>query len=289
MQKNWKNYKKSPIQTKDLAKYLGQGLLTAEGDHWRTQRKLIQPAFHKKHIEHLLTVIKQTIVDELISIEPNKDIDVLPMFSNLAFKVVVKALFSNAASDSEIKLLQDVTEENQEMLVKELRQPYLAWYFKHFGIIEKHLSRSKDSRDVLQTIINKRRNSSVEYNDLLDMLLQTRYDDGSQMSDEQLIDEILVLFVAGHETTANALSFAVQLLAQHPNWQTKVVEQYQQVLEQHDADIMSAIAMSPYAKQVVEETLRLYPPAYFIDRVNIEDDSFKTYQLKKKVVFYYLL
>jgi hypothetical protein len=282
LQKNWKNYKKSPIQTKDLAKYLGQGLLTAEGDHWRTQRKLIQPAFHKKHIEHLLTVIKQTIVDELVSIKPNKDIDVLPMFSNLAFKVVVKALFSNAASDSEIKLLQDVTEENQEMLVKELRQPYLAWYFKHFGIIEKHLSRSKDSRDVLQTIIDKRRNSSVEYNDLLDMLLQTRYDDGSQMSDEQLIDEILVLFVAGHETTANALSFAVQLLAQHPNWQIKVVEQYQQVLEQHDTDLMSAIAMSAYAKQVVEETLRLYPPAYFIDRVNIEDDSFKTYQFKKE-------
>jgi hypothetical protein len=158
----------------------------------------------------------------------------------------------------------------------------LAWYFKHFGIIEKHLSRSKDSRDVLQTIIDKRRNSSVEYNDLLDMLLQTRYDDGSQMSDEQLIDEILVLFVAGHETTANALSFAVQLLAQHPNWQIKVVEQYQQVLEQHDTDLMSAIAMSAYAKQVVEETLRLYPPAYFIDRVNIEDDSFKTYQFKKE-------
>ncbi|WP_418510660.1 cytochrome P450 [Corallibacter sp.] len=282
LQKNWKNYKKSPIQTKDLAKYLGKGLLTAEGNHWRTQRKLIQPAFHKKHIEHLLTVIKETIIDELKRIQPNKDIDVLPMFSNLAFKVVVKALFSNAASESEIKLLQDVTEENQEMLVKELRQPYLSWYFKHFGIIEKHLSRTKASRDILQAIIDKRRNSSTVYNDLLDMLLQTRYDDGSQMSDEQLIDEILVLFVAGHETTANALSFSVQLLAQHPDWQKKVAQQYKQVLEQHDTDIMSAISMSSYSKQVVEETLRLYPPAYFIDRVNLEDDSFKNYQFKKE-------
>lgn len=281
LQKNWKNYTKSPIQTKDLAKYLGEGLLTAEGELWRTQRKLIQPAFHKKHLEQLMATIKDTIVAEIEHIKTDAEVDVLPFFSDMAFKVVVKSLFSNAASDEEIQTLQDVTEENQQMLVKELRQPYLRWYFKSFGIIKKHLSRSEESRNILLNIINKRKQSGEKFNDLLDMLLDTRYDDGSQMSEEQLIDEILVLFVAGHETTANALSFAVQLLAQHSNWQNKIVSEYQSVLKQNDGNIMQTVGMSQMAKLVVEETLRLYPPAYFMDRVNIEDDSFGDYSFKK--------
>ncbi|RSK39780.1 cytochrome P450 [Mangrovimonas spongiae] len=281
LQKNWKNYTKSPIQTKDLAKYLGNGLLTSEGEHWRKQRKLIQPAFHKKHLENLIATIKETIIEELHSIQTGIDMDVLPFFSDLAFKVVVKSLFSNAASDAEIKTLQEVTEENQNMLVKELRQPYLKWYFESFGIIKKHLSRTKESRNILQGIINRRKQSKIQYNDLLDMLLNARYEDGSSMDNDQLIDEILVLFVAGHETTANTLSFTVQLLAQHAKWQEKVALEYQTIIKNKDTDILTAVTQSQLAKQVIEESLRLYPPAYFIDRVNIQDDEFNGYQLKK--------
>ena len=284
LQKHWKNYKKSPIQTKDLAKYLGKGLLTAEGDHWKRQRKLIQPAFHKKHLESLVVTIKQTIVEELNQLKEDVAFDVLPFFSNLAFKVVVKALFSNAATDEEIKTLQEVTEENQQMLVKELRQPYLKWYFKSFGVIKKQLARTQASRDILQDIIERRKQSKTQNNDLLDMLLGARYDDGSVMENEQLIDEILVLFVAGHETTANALSFAVQLLAHHPEWQEKVADQHQDILSQNPT-VMEELLKSQLVKQLIEETLRLYPPAYFIDRVNIEPDVCHGYQFKKGTNF----
>ena len=281
LQKNWKNYKKSTIQTEDLAKYLGQGLLTSEDKFWKRQRKLIQPAFHKKHLENLTGVIKETIISELSKIKANIQVDVLPLFSDLAFKVVVKSLFTNAATESEIKILQEVTEENQLMLVKELRQPYLKWYFNSFGIINKHLKRSQESREVLRTIIERRQQSKIKYYDLLDMLLMARYEDDTAMSMEQLIDEILVLFVAGHETTANSLSFTVQLLAQHPEWQKKIRVQYQDVLSNENADSMTAIMQSQLAKQVIDESLRLYPPAYFIDRVNIEDDAFNGYRFKK--------
>ncbi|KJD35526.1 cytochrome P450 [Tamlana sedimentorum] len=279
-QRNWKNYKKSAIQTEDLAKYLGKGLLTSEGEHWKKQRKLVQPAFHKKHLESLMLTIKKTIVAELSKIKPNTNIDVLPLFSDLAFKVVVKSLFSDAASENEIKILQEVTEENQLMLVKELRQPYLKWYFKSFGVIDKHLKRSHESRAILQAIIERRKESKTKYNDLLDMLLESRYDDGLAMSIEQLIDEILVLFVAGHETTANSLSFTIQLLAQHPEWQEKVRLEYYNILANY-TDTMSVVVQSQLAKQVIEESLRLYPPAYFMDRVNIEDDNFDGYHFKK--------
>ncbi|WP_354668260.1 cytochrome P450 [Winogradskyella psychrotolerans] len=285
LQKNWKNYKKSEIQTEQLAKYLGKGLLTSEGDYWRTQRKLIQPAFHKKSLDTLLDTIKNTIVEEVSKLKTNISVDVLPVFGDLAFKVVVKSLFSNAVTNDEIKTLQDVTEENQLMLVKELRQPYLKWYFQSFGIIKKHLSRSQESRDILLNIINRRKQSQAQHNDLLDMLLSARYHDGSAMSNEQLIDEILVLFVAGHETTANSLSFTLQLLAHHLEWQEKVRHQYQLVLADANSDLMSVIGQSQYAKQVVEESMRLYPPAYFMDRVNLEDDTFKGFHLKKGTSF----
>ncbi|WP_104734789.1 cytochrome P450 [Hanstruepera ponticola] len=281
LQKNWKNYKKSAIQTEDLAKYLGNGLLTSEGTYWRRQRKLIQPAFHKSNLESLMATVKQTIVESLVEIKTEVKTDVLPLFSDLAFKVVVRALFSNAATDSEIKTLQHVTEENQLMLVKELRQPYLKWYFESFGIIDRHLKRANESRDILKNIIIRRKESQTRFDDLLDMLLEARYEDGTEMSMNQLIDEILVLFVAGHETTANALSFTIQLLAQHPEWQEKIRSQYQSILKNNNNDIMAAIIQSQLAKQVVEESLRLYPPAYFIDRVNIESDSCNGYHFDK--------
>lgn len=123
----------------------------------------------------------------------------------------------------------------------------------------------------MQKIVNERRASNTKYDDLLDMLLEARYEDGEAMEDEQLIDEILVLFIAGHETTSNALSFICQLLALHPDWQQKVYLETQQDL---DEDLMAVVTKSPITQQVIEEGMRLYPPAYFIDRVNIGDDEF---------------
>ncbi len=272
LQKNQKNYIKSQIQTKDLAKYIGRGLLTSDGEHWRKQRKLIQPAFHKKQLAKLLDSVRQAILEEMKKIKTGEIFDVFPFFNDLAFQTVVKSLFSSAATQEEINRLQFITESAQKMLVRELRQPYLGWWFKISGKIEKYLKLTRESRQILQKIVNERRNSGERFDDLLDMLLEARYDDGNAMDDEQLIDEILVLFIAGHETTSNALSFISQLLAFHPEWQEKIYEESQQ---HQTADLMELVTNSPVAQQVIEEGMRLYPPAYFIDRVNIKDDEFE--------------
>ena len=280
LQKNWKNYTKSPIQTVDLAKYLGKGLLTSEGEHWRSQRKLIQPAFHKKQLTKLLGSIQETIVEALNLVKTGISTDVFPIFNDLAFKTVVRSLFSNAASDKEIAQLQHSTEMNQKMLVKELRQPYLGWYFRASGKIGEHIKLADASKAILRSIITRRKASAKRYDDLLDMLLDARYDDGSAMSEEQLIDEILVLFVAGHETTANTLSFTIQLLAQHPEWQREILKE----IEKRDTDkqdLMQLVISLPIVTQVIEESMRLYPPAYFIDRVNLEADDFAGFTFEK--------
>ncbi|MEM1002927.1 MAG: cytochrome P450, partial [Bacteroidota bacterium] len=222
LQKNQRNYTKSKIQTQDLAKYVGKGLLTSEGDHWKKQRKLIQPAFHKKQLEKLLNTIRDAILEEYGRIQTGKTIDIFPIFNDLAFQTVVKALFSSAASKEDIRRLQFITEAAQKMLVRELRQPYLGWWFSISGKIKSYLNLTLEAREILRRIVNERKASGKKIDDLLDMLLEARYDDGTFMDEEQLIDEILILFSAGHETTSNALCFTFQLLALNPEWQEKI-------------------------------------------------------------------
>ena len=280
LQKNQKNYTKSYIQTKDLARYVGKGLLTAEGEHWQKQRKLIQPAFHKSQLVLLLNTVQQTILDELKNIKTDKPIDVFPIFNDLAFQTVVKSIFNIAVSEEDIASLQHTTEATQQMLVQELRQPFLVWWFNLSGKTKKHLDLTQNSRTILRRLVEERKRSNTKHDDLLDMLLNARYEDGSEMNESQLVDEILILFAAGHETTSNALTFTTELLARNPEAQLKILEEISKIKSESD-DIMHWIKNATYTKLVIEESMRLYPPAYFIDRVNSEEDVYEGMILPK--------
>ena len=272
LQKNQKNYTKSTIQTKDVAKYVGKGLLTAEGEVWQKQRKLIQPAFHKSQLVLLLDTIQTTINAELENIQTGKPIDIFPIFNDLAFQTVVKSIFNIEIKSEDVKALQHTTEATQSMLVQELRQPFLVWWFELSGKTKRHLDMTDNSRAILRRLVDERIKSKQRHDDLLDMLLEAKYEDGSSMEESQLIDEILILFAAGHETTSNALTFCAELLARNPSAQTKILEEIQ-TIKSETSDLMERIKMATYTKQVIEETMRLYPPAYFIDRVNKEEDE----------------
>lgn len=279
LQKQHKIYHKSPLQSKELARYVGEGLLTANGEKWLKQRRLIQPAFHKKKLEKLLHTMHAVIDKELDRITENDEIDVFPLMSDLAFKVVAKSLFSYKGDDTVIKTLQHITEKAQKTLIKEIRQPYKRWWFYLNGTVKRTLNETKEARDLLLKLIEERKNAKVRYDDLLDMLLDSRYDDGTAMNNEQLIDEILILFTAGHETTSNALSFVLLLLAQHQDQQQMLYESLQQ--NQSCADLLNLIQNSAYTTYCIEETMRLYPPAYFSDRVAIENDDYNGLAIKK--------
>ena len=280
LQKNQKNYTKSYIQTKDLAKYVGKGLLTAEGEHWQKQRKLIQPAFHKSQLLLLLDTIQKTILLELENIKTDKPIDIFPVFNDLAFQTVVKSIFNIDISDADIASLQHTTEATQKMLVQELRQPFFVWWFNLSGKTKKHLDLTQNSRLILKRLVEERRQSNKNHDDLLDMLLSAQYEDGSSMDENQLVDEILILFAAGHETTSNAITFTTELLSRNPSAQIKILKEIHKVKNESD-DIMYWIKNANYTKLVIEESMRLYPPAYFIDRVNIKEDNFNGMILPK--------
>ena len=280
LQKNHKKYHKSTLQTEDLAKYIGKGLLTSNGDHWRTHRRMVQPAFHKKKLEGLLGIMSDAIRDELKRIRPEVLEDIHPLMGDLAFQVVAQSLFSRNDIKEDMAELKRITETNQQMLIKEMRQPYLGWWFKLNGAIAHHLKLSKEARILLDKIIEERITSGVEKDDLLDMLLKARYEDGTAMSRDQLIDEVLILFTAGHETTANALSFTLFLLAKNPKVQEKAFQSVSGI-DLENKNHLENISALAYIKQCVEEGMRLYPPAYYIDRMNIEEDQLGEHHIPK--------
>ncbi|WP_298508574.1 cytochrome P450 [uncultured Kordia sp.] len=280
LRKNHRNYNKSKIQTKFLSKYVGKGLLTSSGDYWLKQRRLIQPAFHREKLQKLVAIMESTIEKQIENIPENKSIDSYPIMNELAFHVVAKSLFNYSSDDDTMHQLQKIIETLQEFIIREIRQPHKKWWYEVSGLVKKHLKLVEKSREIINKVIDERRVSDATHDDLLDMLLKAKYeDDGTSMTNEQLIDEILIFFVAGHETTANALTFTFHLIAKNP-------EVYQKVLKEIDAiddglPPMEKIAKLNYVKNCVEESMRLYPPAWITDRVAIEDDSFADYAIEK--------
>ncbi|MEP3838287.1 MAG: cytochrome P450 [Algibacter sp.] len=283
LQKQHKSYRKSKIQTTHLSKYVGYGLLTSSGDYWLKQRRLIQPAFHKEKINKLVSIINNAIEKQVDKIEPNALLDLYPIMNALAFEVVAKSLFNFSAEKQALKRLQFIIEKLQLFIVKELRMPYKKlWYFLK-GDISYHMKLVKESRHIINSIIINRRKSTETHNDLLDMLLHAQYEDGSTMTNKQLIDEILILFVAGHETTANALTFTMKLLAENKDMLLKVEDEINKISHKKLSPL-ETLAQLNYTKCCIEESLRLFPPAWITDRVNIEDDTIAGYHIQKGTI-----
>ncbi|MBJ2122888.1 cytochrome P450 [Flavobacterium sp. IB48] len=282
--KNQRNYNKSKFQSVYLSKYLGKGLLTSDGDFWLKQRRLIQPAFHKQKMNQLVDNMNKTITAEVDNLDENKFFDVFPAMSQLAFNVVAKSLFEFSISEEKLHRIKFIIEEVQKFLVKEIRLPHKALWFSLSGQVRKHLNLAEENNNIIQEIIEGRNASNEEYNDLLNMLMETRYEDtGESMSMQQLIDEIKVLFIAGHETTANALTFTLHFLGRYPEIQQKIFDEITEI-ESHTDNVIEQLQKMTYTNAVLNESMRLYPPAWITDRENVEDDSLTEFKIKKSTL-----
>ncbi|NER12676.1 cytochrome P450 [Leptobacterium flavescens] len=281
LQKNHKKYHKSELQSRFLSKYIGYGLLTSNGDYWLQQRRLIQPAFHRNKLINLVSIIEKCVEEQVKEIRTGTYVDVYPIMNELAFHVVAKSLFNFTAGTEILKRLQFIIEKLQNFLVKEIRQPHKRWLFRLKGEEKEHLELAVESRQIILSLIEERRSSGKREDDLLDMLLYATYEDGTTMTNDQLIDEILILFVAGHETTANALSFIFALLAKH---QDKLENLKDEIAQNSELPSIEQVNKLTYARAVINEAMRLYPPAWITDRVAIEDDSFGGYTIEKGTI-----
>jgi cytochrome P450 len=280
---NHKNYHKSAIQTEELGKFLGKGLLTINGEYWLKQRRLIQPGFHIDKIHALYAIIKTT-VDDFLTTFPTGKVDVYPLMHKLAFEIVINSLFNIKVPQETRDDLNDFINEVQAFVIKDLRQPHKSWWFKLSGEVKKNLKRAERARNIIRDIINTRKQSNQKFNDLLDMLLDARYEDtGEPMHEDQVIDEILIVLIAGHETTANALSWTLYLLANH---KTELDKLKQATVGLTINETVSTNALAA----VIKESMRLYPPAWISDRVALQDDAYNNFTYPKGsiiILFYY--
>lgn len=280
---NHKNYHKSAIQTEELGRFLGKGLLTVNGDYWLKQRRLIQPGFHPDKIHALYAIIKKTVDDFLLTF-PTGKVDVYPLMHKLAFEIVINSLFNINVSQETRDTLNDFINEVQAFVIKDLRQPHKSWWFRLSGEVRQNLKRAKSARNIIRDIINTRKKSNQKFKDLLDMLLDARYEDtGEPMHEDQVIDEILIVLIAGHETTANALSWALYLLSNHKPELEKLK------LATKNLTVAETVSNDALAS-VIKESMRLYPPAWISDRVALQDDAYNKFTFPKGsiiILFYY--
>jgi cytochrome P450 len=281
---NHKNYHKSPLQSKQLGRFLGKGLLTSNGEFWLKQRRLIQPGFHMDKIHGLYGIIKDTVHEFLKTVPTGKDVDVYPLMNTLAFQLVINTLFDIEVSELRRNLLNRFIYETQAFVIKDIRQPHKSWWFRLSGELKHNLDQARAARGIIGDLIRERQKSGEKRNDLLDMLLDARYEDtGKPMDEEQIIDEILVLIIAGHETTANALAWTLYLLANNPHEKEKLKATTRGLG-------LTETVVSDHLNNVLKESMRLYPPAWISDRISLNDDKFKSYSFPRNtiiVLFYY--
>jgi cytochrome P450 len=278
---NHRNYSKDVATFGTLKLFLGNGLFTSDGDFWRRQRRLAQPAFHRRRVANfggLMTDATLVMLDRWQAREtPEQPLDVATEFMRLTMEVVTLALFSTSVEHDIGKigsaittLLDDVTFRFTFPFYPPLKVPTLR--------NRRFLTARATLDGIVYRIIAERRRPD-EHDDLLALLMEVRDEKtGEGMSDKQLRDEVVTLFLAGHETTANALTWASYLLSTHVAIERRLRAEVDETLQGRiptDSDLPNLT----YTRMVIDETLRLYPPAWITNRRAIEADTVCGYRI----------
>lgn len=298
LQKNHRRYHKSDL-THGLLRYLGRGLLTNEGADWLRQRRLIQPSFHRQRLAGLTRLMRAAAdewvaeLDALTAAHPAAELDAHAAMTRVAFRIVARSVFGDSLDDSQLTQLSDWLTAIQAFYVNTIRQPYLRpWHWAR-GNYGRHDRLATQLRELIQAAVARHRAALAAVpagtpapDDLLQLLLDARYEDtGEAMTDTQLLDELNILLVAGHETSANALTWALYLLARHPETQAELAAEIARELPGGQPPEFADLPRLPLALHVVQEAMRLYPPAWIIDRVATEDDEFQGQPIAKGTLF----
>jgi cytochrome P450 len=257
--KNWHNYVKGRA-IKRVALLLGKGLMVSEGDFWISQRRMIQPSFHRQVVGAMTGIMEQSnralLADWQQAARDSSPINVTRDLSHTVLQVVLRAIFGDDYDQ----------------------------VAAHFNILSTQSERSLAFADafrplagVVIQLAGQRRAANVTSNDLLGMLMLTRdRDSGQCMSDHQLAREIMTLIVAGHETTASVLNWTWYLLSQHPAVEEKLSEELRG-LPEDGFPRLEELSKFTYTRQILEEVMRLYPPGWLLTRKALNDDHLGDY------------
>lgn len=262
-----------------LKPVFGQGLLTSEGEFHKQQRKLSAPAFARGKIMGYAEAMIDLAEDFNRELHGKTTVDIHEAMMRLTLKIVAKTLFgSNVEGDSDkvAHAIEDIMAITDRILsplgavLNALPTPKTLRF--HAAI--------KDLDEIIYRIIAQKKAAGVEGNDLLSTLMAVRDENGNPMSDKQLRDECLTIFLAGHETTANALSWTWYLLSQYPEVCAKLEAEWKQ-FEAEEKLTAEHYPQLVYTRQVISESFRIYPPAWMISRAALEDIALGGYTIPK--------
>lgn len=278
LQDNNRNYPKEYSLVKPL---LGEGLLTSNGETWLRQRRLMQPAFHRNKIAGLaqmMTGATQEMLARWADNAPGRPLEMASEMMLLTQTIIVRTMFSTDIRHAAVEMgraFDVVLEYFNSLMFSPIPVP-LSWPTP----LNRRFKRANAFiENTVYGIVNDRRRTGRAENDLLSMLLEARDEDsGEGMSDRQIRDEVVTIFLAGHETTATTLSWVWHRLAQHPEVRAMLEAELDSVLGSR-VPTFADLPQLVYTRMIIDETLRLYPPAWMFVRVAAEDDEVGGYHV----------
>jgi cytochrome P450 len=280
-------YTKQTFDYRMLKPLVGDGLLTSDGAFWLRQRRLMQPAFHRARIAAFVGMMvgraRGMAERWAVVADRGEALDIVPEMSRLAMEVVTRALFNTEidtaagrVSDAATTLNRYVSEHATSLLFLLTPESFRGNRGARAAI--------RTLNEVVDEIIAEHRRRGEDRGDLLSMLLLARDEEtGEAMSDQQIRHEVLTLLVAGHETTANALSWTWYLLSQHQEIGEKLRAELAGVLAGREPTI-DDLPQLTYTRMVLDESMRLYPPVWATSRAPAEEDEIAGYRIRPKSV-----
>jgi cytochrome P450 len=265
---NHQNYTKG-IGIERVGILLGKGIMVSEGELWRRQRRMLQPAFHRDMIARMLGHICEAnleLLEKWAACANNRlEINVTQDMSDVTLNIVLRSIFS---ADLERIIASHGANPFALLTAETQRNLTFAHKFRALG-------------KVIMDCVVRRREKNCENADLLASLMAARdRKTGEPMPDKQLLDEVMTLIVAGHETTASALNWMWYLLSQHPDVERRLHQEIDDLPAVPAT--MDEVTQLAYTRQVIEETLRLYPPGWLLTRRAIESDRIGGYAIAPK-------
>ena len=270
-------FRKAQLLRDSAGWIMGNGLLTSDGEFWKRQRKLAQPAFHHKRIEAYGTTMVEYTTQMLDTWQDKPHFDLFNEAMALTLRIVNKTLF-NVELTTEVErigaLMTTILEAANDRLEVVTTLADKIAIFKR----RREQNALAEITSIIKKIIEEHRQTKEDSGDLLTMLLQACDENDQPMPEKQLQDETMTLFIAGHETSATALTWALYLVVTHPEIESKLRAEVDEVL-QGRLPTVADLAMMPYSEMIMKETMRLYPPAGGVTREPIEDTHLGGYTI----------
>lgn len=279
---NHENYRRGKMY-ENFKMFFGNGILTSDGEIWRKHRRIVQPLFHKAVIEGMFSTFvscTEAALERLGRYQRSGEcFDVVPQMMALTLDALGRAMFSRSLLPAASRIGPAVQVSVRAMIVTGAPEEMAPLWFP-IPYTARIRRAQRVLRSVIDDVISHHRDSAEQMHDLVSLLLAYQDEAGNGLAQQQIRDELMTIFMAGHETTGSAMAWTLYNVGKHPEVCLKLEAELSRVLNGR-APTLEDLPKLTYTRMVVEESLRLYPPIWLFPRDAVEDDEIAGYHIPK--------